>query len=455
MAKRSDMKLKFDVNQRKHPFPSNLALYDYLLDKLESSKESESASTEFLFQKLTVLESRSYEKLAGSRDSTSTTQQLTEEVTSDLSQLDEALRAASGFVAIGILRHFICQLYFQMGMLILQKSQASHGDQQEFQEFAAALFVLAYNRTKISVVKCKRIFRSFVNCGNCFIFILKASDSPATGKKFLESLNTRASFRRSQCGHCVLVWEARKGRDWVIDTAKRYDTVEGKRKLFDVVFGGQNKKRSPFFSETSGLIQVTSELPSLSDLRLTDCHTVQRYGCDVCYVVWLGVRYLMMHRRLNELEFVSDFNQILSQCHFLRNIPFASSSWNSSAPETLAALDIEAFIYASIYCHVSCMDETELTSILPISLTQPTCSKMQVEWWSAAFQLITGSAKENLEQTRTVVQRGLEVIRLSGNNHGVPLELVSKLARTFAFRAAKARPFPTVQVPALIDTEVL
>ena len=37
MAKRSDMNLKFDVNQRKHPFPSNLTLYDYLLDKLESS----------------------------------------------------------------------------------------------------------------------------------------------------------------------------------------------------------------------------------------------------------------------------------------------------------------------------------------------------------------------------------------------------------------------------------
>ena len=273
----------------------------------------------------------------------------------------------------------------------------------------------------------------------------------------MESLNSSASFRRSQCGHCVVAWETREGRKWVIDTVKRYDTVEGKRKLFDVVFGGQNKQRSPFFSETSDLIKVTSEVPSFSDLQETDCHAVQVHRNDLHHVVWLGLRYLMMHRRLNEWEFAADFSQILSQCRFVHDIPFASSSWNSSAPETLAALDIEAFIYAAIYCHVSYMDESaqESKSILPAALTRSTCSEQQAAWWSAALKLITGSAKENLGEMRRVLQRGLEVIRLSGNNHGVPLELVSKLARTFASRAAKARPFPTVEVPAPIDTNVL
>lgn len=47
------------------------------------------------------------------------------------------------------------------------------------------------------------------------------------------------------------------------------------------------------------------------------------------------------------------------------------------------------------------------------------------------------------------------MIRLTSNQHGIPLELVAKLALTFMARAGQARAFPAVDVPAPISTDVL
>jgi len=75
--------------------------------------------------------------------------------------------------------------------------------------------------------------------------------------------------------------------------------------------------------------------------------------------------------------------------------------------------------------------------------------------WQALVKLVTGSSKENIGELRRTLQRGLETVRLTGNNHGIPLELVAKLAKTFMTRAGRARAFPAVDVPAPIMTDVL
>ena len=135
-------------------FQSEPTWYDCVLDVLEAYRKTNPASPEFHLQTLNALDRISYLKLAGFRGSTKSTQSIIGEVTSVLSRLDEALRAASesGSVAIDVLKYFACQLYFQMGMVILQKAQAGHEDQQEALGYAVALFALAYNRTNILVI---------------------------------------------------------------------------------------------------------------------------------------------------------------------------------------------------------------------------------------------------------------------------------------------------------------
>ena len=96
-----------------------------------------------------------------------------------------------------------------------------------------------------------------------------------------------------------------------------------------------------------------------------------------------------------------------------------------------------------------------MSRTVPAVLTRPGCTELQSAWWQAAVKLVTGSAKESLGDLRRTLQRGIDVVRLSGNQHGIPLELVAKLARTFMTRAGKARAFPPADVPAAIATEIL
>jgi hypothetical protein len=100
-------------------------------------------------------------------------------------------------------------------------------------------------------------------------------------------------------------------------------------------------------------------------------------------------------------------------------------------------------------------NDSKVFGTVPAALTKSLCTDQQSAWWQSAIKLISGSAKENLSELRRTLQRGLEVIRLSGNQHGIPLELVAKLARTFVARAGKSRVFPAVDVPAPISTDVM
>lgn len=387
----------------------------------------------FYSMKLNIVEHFSFLKLVRIKAADNPSKVLTD-VISHLSLLDETLSKASkeGMLTEALV-HFTCQLYFQAGLVLLQKAQAGLVDELQALSYASALFAIVYNQERLSVT------------------------NNTLEEKLVEAWKSSAAYRQSQCGHCVVAWEAREGRKWLVENVKKWDNADGKKNIFSVLFSMGSSSPDSHFAESFEFPIQQIQLPSFNDLLGIDQIALKLNQHELHHIIWTGVRYFTMQHRKNDTEFACDFSQILHKCQLLRDVPFASASWKSSALETLSALDIEAFIYAVIYCHVS-QEETihsKIIDIFPACLTKCLCTEQQVAWWQAVVKIITGSAKESIGELRRTVQRGLDVIRLSANNHGIPLELVAKLARTFMARAGKARSFPTVEVPAPISTDVL
>ncbi|KAM7302318.1 E3 SUMO-protein ligase RanBP2-like [Ixodes scapularis] len=110
-------------------------------------------------------------------------------------------------------------------------------------------------------------------------------------------------------------------------------------------------------------------------------------------------------------------------------------------PESLSQMDTDAFVEATQWCAAQALSQGRRIPgplSLPPHVGVPLCTQAQAGWWSAAHQLHTNSAGEQLPELRRVLQRGLEVIRGIGN-HGLDLPLVVHLARTFAVRSSSKR----------------
>lgn len=414
-------------------FCQELDWYNCALNVLETYKKllDHKVGPEFYSHYLNAIDRLSFLKIARVGKGHKSAQAVGD-VAPALQLLDVALQLAKDNGAQrDVLIHFTCQLYFQAGLVVLLKAQAGLEDDYQALSYAVTLFTIAYNQG---------------TNGTCN----KSSD-----KKILDAYTVSARYRQSQCGHCIVAWESREGRKWVVDTVKKWDNPDGRRRMFENVFGTSPSSRF-YFGEKFQFPKENLELPSFSDLLDLDQSALQLNSSELHPVIWLGLRYFTMHRRVDETDFASDLSQILTSSRFMRDIPFSSASWNSCAAETLSALDIESFIYATIYSTVSMEEnDSKIFGTIPAALTKPLCTDQQTAWWQSAIKLITGSAKENLSELRRTLQRGLEVVRLTGNQHGVPLELVAKLARTFMARAGKSRVFPAIDVPAPISTDVL
>ena len=441
------LKLYLDSNRVKEAYEHMLKIealqvfsqepdwYSCALNVFETYKKllDHKVGPDFYFNYLNAIDRLSFLKITRVGKGHKSSQAISEIIPA-LQSLDVNLQLAKESGAQrDVLVHFTCQLYFQAGLVVLLKALGGLEDEYQALSYAATLFTIAYNQGTTGT-----------------------SNNKLTDKKLQDSTMVTAKYRQSQCGHCIVAWESREGRKWVVDTVKKWDNLDGRRKMFEAVFGSGSSSRSASFGEKFLFPKENLELPSFSDLLELDQTALHLNSNDLHPVVWLGLRYFIMHKRLDETDFAPDFSQILASSRFMRDIPFSSASWNSCAPETLSALDIEAFIYATIFSTASLEEnDSKLFGTVPAVLTKPLCTDQQSAWWQSAIKLISGSAKENLGELRRTLQRGLEVIRLSANQHGCPLELVAKLARTFMTRAGKSRAFPAIDVPAPISTDVM
>lgn len=93
----------------------------------------------------------------------------------------------------------------------------------------------------------------------------------------------------------------------------------------------------PLYAETVGAAsrpQLPASVEALSD---ADAASLQFQQEDLAAVAWLGVRHSAPASR----RLAPAFCRMLAACRFAADIPLASASWASAAPETLSALDLE------------------------------------------------------------------------------------------------------------------
>lgn len=319
-------------------FSQELDWYSCVLSVLEAfsiQSSGQKLGADFYSQLLNAVERAAFLKIARVGQGHKTNQNISEAAVA-VHRLDTSLQqAATSGLARDILVHFTCQLYFLTGLVVLLKAQAGQEDENQALSYAASLFAVTYNQEAIS------------------------AHSRSADKKLLDAWTASATYRLSQCGHCVVAWEGKEGRKWVVDTVKKWDNADGRRRIFESVYSSAGNR--PYYAESFVFPKGQLELPCFADLLELDKKAAQLNCSDLHPMVWLGLRYYTMHRRSDEMDFAPDLSQILIACRFVYDIPFSVSSWNSSAPETLSALDIEAFIYATIYGIVS-MDESSMES---------------------------------------------------------------------------------------------
>ena len=83
----------------------------------------------------------------------------------------------------------------------------------------------------------------------------------------MEAWKSSAAYRQSQCGHCVVAWEVREGRKWLLETVKKWDNADGKRKIFANLFSEMSPSSSSQFAEAFEFPGHQIQLPSFNNIH--------------------------------------------------------------------------------------------------------------------------------------------------------------------------------------------
>lgn len=137
-------------------------------------------------------------------------------------------------------------------------------------------------------------------------------------------------------------------------------------------------------------------------------------------------------------------NQKLSQfaCSVFDGLQYSVKNLNNCAAETLNYLDILSFLYCSILCTKSQLEEAKHSSyfnhnkpkILPASITDQLGTHNQSKWLSSAYKMYRNDTSVDYGELRLILIRGIEVVRCIGN-HGLDVKLLVALANAFAERS--------------------
>ncbi|XP_019643944.1 PREDICTED: E3 SUMO-protein ligase RanBP2-like isoform X2 [Branchiostoma belcheri] len=247
-----------------------------------------------------------------------------------------------------------------------------------------------------------------------------------------------ACCRLSQVGHMLESLQVDQGSDWVEDCQLKFCNPQGRERVFYVLFGyGTDNSRS-FLLTSDSFSRQDIELPDTDDLIQYDMVAVHDQPGELQPVVWLG------------LQWFSTEDNIQPDCglwvsRLFPDLQFTTTDLKSGAPLSVCLLDIQAFVYATVYTSTLQLQQENIPygqmepRVLPLPLSRFLCSQAQRDWWSATYRLYTGTAEMGtLAKQKLTLQRGLEVVRCVGN-HGLHANLLVHLAETFAARMGEVQ----------------
>ncbi|XP_065211269.1 ranBP2-like and GRIP domain-containing protein 4 isoform X2 [Planococcus citri] len=198
-------------------------------------------------------------------------------------------------------------------------------------------------------------------------------------------------------------------------------------------------RKSSFFMTYAAFSNLPAELSPqvLENIEKKTIITETVNPISLHHLVWFGVNYLM----LSDKKSLSDM--YLHYQFYARKfsaLPFCNNlSSSTTYAESLCRLDVDAFLYACVFCAKSYIDQ-QITSdryhIFPADVSKAMCSTEQEQWWEYAYQMCSKTIPDSgIPSSRSTLQRGIEAVRLSGCS-SLPLPLLVLLGRTFSNRAA-------------------
>ncbi|XP_066267898.1 E3 SUMO-protein ligase RanBP2-like isoform X2 [Branchiostoma lanceolatum] len=247
-----------------------------------------------------------------------------------------------------------------------------------------------------------------------------------------------ACCRLSQVGHMLESLQVDQGSDWVEDCQLKFCNPQGRERVFYVLFGYGTDNNRSFLLTSDCFTRQDIELPDTDDLIQYDMVAVHDQPGELQPVVWLG------------LQWFSTEDSIQPDCglwvsRLFPELQFTTTDLKSGAPLSVCLLDIQAFVYATVYTSTLQLRQENIPygqmepRILPLPLSRYLCSQAQRDWWAATYRLYTGTAEMGtLAKQKLTLQRGLEVVRCVGN-HGLHANLLVHLAETFAARMGEVQ----------------
>lgn len=153
-------------------FCNEPAWYNCVLQVLES--HGEETGREYYLHLLNALDRHCFLKIAKGGP---VQKAALSDIGAALLRIDSTLqKAAESGLNSDLILHFTCQVYFMVGLLVIQRAQAGLEEEYQALSYAVTLFAIAYNHTPASL-EVKDLVR-----------------------KLAEAFNSSATYRQSQCG---------------------------------------------------------------------------------------------------------------------------------------------------------------------------------------------------------------------------------------------------------------
>ncbi|KAG8230955.1 hypothetical protein J437_LFUL010842 [Ladona fulva] len=430
------------LTEAKGAFRNDLQWYECLADVFEKASQEKKNDWEFVAGNLNVLERLSALSLEEYRVvDNGITRRSNVDCAKILQNFDKALHSASQLEFASsereffheFLKHMRGQLVLHLATLIFRKVKEP-SSWRKASKAAGALLLLAVG------------FGGDAPPDPQPPWAIKLSD---VRRKEVARWAVETSFRVSQAGHILLGLSRDRGLHFM-EQIGQFCTGAWREQVYQIAMGTLYEKegeKDSHFLQFQNFAHPTLEIPSITDILPHDEMAQKLHPGSLHHMVWLGLETTNCAAPVNKrlFQIPPDFSCIVFEGLSLGNNL-------GGGPESISQLDVDAFLYATIYSSASVQEEwsngtkidQQLPLCLPAALTDPLCSPAQAQWWSTAYQLLTGQllskserkddSKTDVGERRLTLQRGLEVIRAVGN-HGLGPELSVKLARTFVKRA--------------------
>ncbi|CAH1402479.1 unnamed protein product [Nezara viridula] len=321
------------------------------------------------------------------------------------------------------LKYISSQLPFYLGVLLLKKAK-KETFWKETKKLVSPLFFLALLPPPVS----------------------DASWTASIKDNFKKLINTwvhHSNCRIVQAGYVLLnLSKENHSEKMFIDKVSHFICGDWRSQIFEKCFHDVkqcNASNSHFMTGVE-FSKVLLKMPSSNSFRssLYVSSFENAYFGSLHHLVWLGLQQLKK-TSISEIKLPS----FRTTC--FKSLQFTISNLNNIGVETINQLDIDSFLYATVFCAAAVLENhktngylsEERMQVLPAVISPQMCSSEQSKWWLHVCSLVRGglfteiNSSENISDLRFTLQRGLEIIR----GEGLPPLLIVAIARTFASRA--------------------